>query len=1560
MKKRKLFLLPLVLFAMSISACHGANSNSGNTDNGGQTQPSGGDENQTPTDTTVAVNSVSLNFETLTLTVDETKQLTATVLPENATDKAVTWETSNSAIATVVSGLVTAKAQGNATITAKAGGKSATCSVVVNPKQQGGGEGEQKNLTGITVSGNKEEYHVGDNLDDLVVTAHFSDNTEVVIPKADYTVSGFDSSAPAQNVVVTISYGGQTATFTCNIVAAPITYYTVSFDLNGGSGSILSVQVAEGGTFTFPNPSELTSFGAPEGYHFVKWLVGTAEYDPGQTMVINANTVVKAKWEQNQVQPPVNYYTITYKPGEGTGAEISFENIEEGTVITLRNNPFGAPVGKEFKSWLIEGTEYAEGASYTLNGDVDAVAQWETIPTKSYTLVMVDGENETTEDLTVNTSAGTNIETGEPVEYKIQDVELAKGQQFMFQLARDDWRGWSQVKISDKANKDFEEGDLYNKDHLIKVKQAGHYNFWIKTTPETTGSHIGKSIWIEENFHFIAVKGEYNGLIMPGGHFDESKVVVTLTYEDNSEWNNVPTSLCTFEENDEKITGETVFTAGEHEITVWCANLQSTFKIEVAQYENFIRYRHLDNWHDVELKENPSDANELYIENGIELAAEDEFVLYADGAWRHFEDLESGVTGFDDLNGDIKVTTSDTYDIYFKLDSSKIWIGSHVNYCAVHFLPGMATGTMQDQAVPEGSEITLPTGNGHFVISNYKFIGWKIQGEDILYKEGDKLTIDGETTLVAQWEELDDNWYLFGEFNNWEEKDANYLLEKGTKTDSEEGNGVHAKKEGYDQYFINGVVLEKDQEFKFEQGNMDEYIPFDENIKVDKSGTYNIYVCPDAVYNSGIFEWGGYSYHLHRTDVVTYTIVGISSWEVDDSTFTLSHRTVAGKEQVYYEGLYLGKDQGFKIVLDAAWDGALDFSNLSTATKDSGNFSEEDTTYHNIKTENAGYYDIVVDVESGEISITAQMVNVKFKANDEQVTPDVVQVHRGTQYTLPANTYPVPSGYRFAGWSDGSAIVQPGNTYQIDEEITFTAFFIQVFTVSFDANGGTGTIDSVTKDADTSLTLPACTFTAPSGQQFKCWKVGDDEYSVGDSLYVDDNKVVKAIWEDIPTTKYDVTFNANGGTGTMAPVETAGTYVLPANGFTAPANKQFKCWEVNGAELNPGHSITVDDDIEIIAVWIDIFTVSFAANGGTGTMSPVNKLDGEEYILPECGFTAPEGKKFAGWLINTDEYNVGDTITVDTNITVTAKWANKQYSLQINYFDVDLVDDSANKPDGAFAQYKATVDHIDAGSVITFAYDGNPILPTTSGTGNNASVEGDVLVAYEGGDNLDLYLKVFKDEHGALTYDVWFFGFQYYLIGDFNGWTQRDSEYKLTVDPLDSNHYTMTGVELSKNTELKVFSSKQEWFGDGNNQNLVVGANGVYTIDFYVSVNEGVSHINLTKTGEYDPGDVVYYLVGDFNSWTQKDNNYKLTLVGENHYQIAGVVLNADNMKMKVIGAEGSTLHWYRNNSTYTNCGYTIGESPDYNIVVTAAGTYTIDFYTDNLGGNPVTFTKTA
>ena len=81
---------------------------------------------------TMPVSGVALDKTSAELQVGKTLTLTATVTPDNATDKAVAWTSSNDAVATVdANGIVTAKAEGTATITATAGGKTVTCTVTV-------------------------------------------------------------------------------------------------------------------------------------------------------------------------------------------------------------------------------------------------------------------------------------------------------------------------------------------------------------------------------------------------------------------------------------------------------------------------------------------------------------------------------------------------------------------------------------------------------------------------------------------------------------------------------------------------------------------------------------------------------------------------------------------------------------------------------------------------------------------------------------------------------------------------------------------------------------------------------------------------------------------------------------------------------------------------------------------------------------------------------------------------------------------------------------------------------------------------------------------------------------------------------------------------------------------------------------------------------------------------------------------------------------------------------------------------------------------------------------
>ena len=79
------------------------------------------------------------------------------------------------------------------------------------------------------------------------------------------------------------------------------------------------------------------------------------------------------------------------------------------------------------------------------------------------------------------------------------------------------------------------------------------------------------------------------------------------------------------------------------------------------------------------------------------------------------------------------------------------------------------------------------------------------------------------------------------------------------------------------------------------------------------------------------------------------------------------------------------------------------------------------------------------------------------------------------------------------------------------------------------------------------------------------------------------------VGEGTPLADRTITFNAGGGSGSMGSVTVkAGTnYTLPACGFTAPADQQFKAWEIGGTEYPVNAPVTVTADITVKALWED-------------------------------------------------------------------------------------------------------------------------------------------------------------------------------------------------------------------------------------------------------------------------------------------------------------------------------------------------------------------------------------
>ena len=322
-----------------------------------------------------------------------------------------------------------------------------------------------------------------------------------------------------------------------------------------------------------------------------------------------------------------------------------------------------------------------------------------------------------------------------------------------------------------------------------------------------------------------------------------------------------------------------------------------------------------------------------------------------------------------------------------------------------------------------------------------------------------------------------------------------------------------------------------------------------------------------------------------------------------------------------------------------------------------------------------------------EISVSADVVVKASWENDEPVIVDYtitfdsnggtgdmspVTANENSEYPLPECEFNAPEGKEFEGWLVGEELKEVGSVITINQDLVIKASWkeiepiINTYTVSFDSNSGSGTMENVTVNEGEEYTLPACTFEAPEDKEFDAWLVGEENKNPGDKITVNSDLVIKATWKDLPlvVVTHTVTFNPNGGTGTMDPatVNEGEEYRLPACTFTAPEGKEFDGWLVGQNKKQAGDVIIINSDVEVSATWKTVtpvvvsYTITFNPNGGTGYMKPVTVNENDEYTLPECTFIAPEGKEFDSWSVNGKKANMGDKITVTGNVEVRATW----------------------------------------------------------------------------------------------------------------------------------------------------------------------------------------------------------------------------------------------------------------------------------------------------------------
>lgn len=224
--------------------------------------------------------------------------------------------------------------------------------------------------------------------------------TEQVTKGTDYVIKGADACGfTAQNKMRFVQWTTNPNDDQADIypagqelrnVQSNLTFYavwettdrTVFLNAGEGGGDDISVAVTYDQTYTLPGVPE--TFTAPEGKEFDCWKIQgdntNTSYNPGATYTIKSNVTFVAQWKVKQGGGEQQGYTLTFKPGDGSGDNYVVNGIDT-LQYTLPDVPgtFTAPAGKPiFAGWKAEGGNvvYPAGTVIPVNADATFVAQW--------------------------------------------------------------------------------------------------------------------------------------------------------------------------------------------------------------------------------------------------------------------------------------------------------------------------------------------------------------------------------------------------------------------------------------------------------------------------------------------------------------------------------------------------------------------------------------------------------------------------------------------------------------------------------------------------------------------------------------------------------------------------------------------------------------------------------------------------------------------------------------------------------------------------------------------------------------------------------------------------------------------------------------------------------------------------------------------------------------------------------------------------------------------------------------------------------------------------------
>ena len=518
--------------------------------------------------------------------------------------------------------------------------------------------------------------------------------------------------------------------------------------------------------------------------------------------------------------------------------------------------------------------------------------------------------------------------------------------------------------------------------------------------------------------------------------------------------------------------------------------------------------------------------------------------------------------------------------------------GAPLADCTITFNGNGGSGSMEPVTVKAETNYILPEC-GFTAPADQEFKAWEIGGTE--YKVGDSYTVNGDIEIKALWKNsvITPSTYTVTVGN-----DGNGT---GTASPSTAAAGTTitltaTPKTGYhfkEWQVISGSVTIKDDTFTMPDSEVEIKAIFEEDappVPTDPAKP-NISVTGTYTYNGSV-----HTATVSGYDPTTMDISGNTATDAGDYTVRVTSKT----------GKWADGSTG---AVTAAWS-------IGKATQEAPN----------------GLIGVAPTTEGGS---DGKISGVTDKMEYRMADGSIYTACSGTEIEdLSAGNYFV----RYA--EDNNHFASPDAEVTVGEGAPLADC-----TITFNAGGGSGSMEPVTVKAETNYILPECGFTAPADQEFKAWEIGGTEYKVGDSYTVNGDIEIKALWKNsvITPSTYTVTVGNDGnGTGTASPsTAAAGTTIT----LTATPNKgyHFKEWQVisGGVTIKNNKFTMPDNNVEVKAIFEEDtppapteHTVTVTSGGnGTASASPAKAAAGAEITLsakPNKGYHFKEWEVISG------------------------------------------------------------------------------------------------------------------------------------------------------------------------------------------------------------------------------------------------------------------------------------------------------------------------------------------